>query len=83
MDQLDTAGRVGPDLDAETTQVLAWNRHGIASTQLNFGRVPGGGPVENVYVNVALIARGRLQRFEVFDPTAVERALTRFAELCA
>ena len=74
---------LAPDVDAETTQVLTWNRHGLVSTQRNFGTFPGGGPFENRYVAVALIAEGRLQRFEAFDPAAADRALARFEELCA
>ncbi|MBP1690091.1 MAG: hypothetical protein H6Q34_664, partial [Deltaproteobacteria bacterium] len=33
--------------------------------------------------SAALIAERRLQRFEAFDPTAADRAVACFAELCA
>jgi ketosteroid isomerase-like protein len=73
---------LAPDLAAETRQVLAWNRHGLVSVVRNFGTVPDGGPFENLYVQVLLIAGGRIQRYEAFDPTDADRAVARFAELC-
>jgi ketosteroid isomerase-like protein len=72
---------LAPDLAAEVSRVLAWNRHSLAAMARTFGTVPNGGPFENVFVAVALIEGDRIQRCEVFDVTDAERALARFAEL--
>jgi hypothetical protein len=46
-----------------------------------FGRRDGG-PFENVFVNVVLVDRDLIQRYEFFDLTDADRALARFSELC-
>ena len=44
---------------------------------------PHGGPFENIFSSVLLSDRDRLERYEIFDVADDDRALARFAELCA
>jgi hypothetical protein len=43
----------------------------------------GGGPFENLSINVLMTQADRVRRLELFDITAADAALARFAELCA
>jgi class 3 adenylate cyclase len=74
---------LAPDVGAEGLRLLAWNRHGRVAVWRVFGTVRDGGPFENVFIGVYLIAGDSIQRYELFDITVVDRALARFAELCA
>jgi ketosteroid isomerase-like protein len=75
---------LSPDMAGEASQTLAWNRHGLVVANRIVGTVPnGGGPFENVFVTVVLTAGNHIAHFEVFPITDAERALARFAELCA
>ena len=67
----------------ETFRILAWNRHGRADVNRQFGTLRDGGPLETVFVRVIVTDGDRIQRYEVFDVGDTDQALARFAELCA
>ena len=65
-------------------RVLAWSDQGFAIGVRRLGTVADAGdPFENEIFAVALVADGRLQRYEVFGEADAERAVARFAELCS
>jgi hypothetical protein len=75
---------LAPDWGAEAVRILAWNRHGRVGVGRMSGTMPdGGGPFEALLVTVFVTDGDRIQHFELFDAAEFDRALTRFAELCA
>ncbi len=75
---------LAPDWSGEAIRTLAWNRHGRVAMQRTSGTMPdGGGPFENVMVQIAVTDGARIRHIELFDVAEVERALARFEELCA
>jgi class 3 adenylate cyclase/tetratricopeptide (TPR) repeat protein len=72
-----------PDVDVEAPRILTWNRHGRVDVSRVFGTLRDGGPFENVLLRVMVTDGDRIRRMEVFDVGDADRALTRFAELCA
>jgi ketosteroid isomerase-like protein len=71
-------------LTFEVLRVLAWNDRGMVVTLRRYGSIAGGGgPFENFPSSVVLSRGGRIACYEFFDEPEVERALARFAELCA
>lgn len=76
---------LAPDAQVESVQILAWNRHGAVSVLVARGTrtSAGGGPFENSAICVMLTDGERITHYEAFDVTDTDRALARFAELCA
>ena len=72
---------LAPDVRSEPFRILAWNRRGRASLTRVLGTTRDGAEFENLLVSVFLAPGDRIQRFEMFDVTDVERALARFEEL--
>jgi ketosteroid isomerase-like protein len=71
------------DVAVEELYTLAWNEHGRVVVNRLAGTFPGGGPFERPNASVWLARDGRLARYETFESADAERALARFAELCA
>jgi ketosteroid isomerase-like protein len=68
----------------EVAQVLAWSERGMVVVLRRHGSVSdGGGPFENFPIGVSLNRGDRISRYELFEDTDADRALARFAELCA
>jgi hypothetical protein len=62
--------------------MLACDRHGFVGSGRLFGTfTEGGGAFEIYTINVFAVERGRITRYEVFEPEDVDAALARFAEL--
>jgi class 3 adenylate cyclase/ketosteroid isomerase-like protein len=74
---------LAPDVHAETLHVLAWNRHGRAYVVRRFGTLREGGPFENFFLVLGLTEGDHVPRYEIFDVADADRAIARFAELCA
>jgi len=74
---------MSPDHAVEWSRMLAWNRHGFVALTRTFGTVPDGGPFENVFISVRLMAGNLTQRFEFFDLAHADRALACFEEFSA
>jgi ketosteroid isomerase-like protein len=74
---------LAPDVQAEVLRILAWNRHGRVHLVRRFGTLREGGPFENFFLSVALTEGDHVPRYEVFEVAETDRALARFAELCA
>jgi len=83
LESLRAHAEMSPDLTAEGVHVLAWNAHGLVIAVRTSGTVPDGGPFENLFLTLAVIADDRIEVFETFELDDEERALARFAELCA
>jgi hypothetical protein len=75
-------GELSPDLDAEVLRILAWNRCGCTDLTRVFG-TRDGGAFESLFIRVLLTEGAHIQRYELFDVGDTDRALARFAELCA
>ncbi len=73
---------LAPDWEFEAPRILAWNERGGVQLVRVFGTREGG-PFENLDVRFMLTDGARVQRVELFDLADTERALARFAELCA
>jgi ketosteroid isomerase-like protein len=83
IDSLRTLADLAPDVGWEQFWILAWNRHGRVFVGRRFGTARDGGPFEDVVVWVLLTRGDHVQRYEFFDVGDADRALARFAELCA
>jgi hypothetical protein len=71
---------LGPGLAADVRRILAWGRQGLVATIRTHGNVRDGGPFENVFIGVFLVAGERMARYEPFNLADLERALARFDE---
>jgi class 3 adenylate cyclase len=75
---------LSPDFETHVVRLLEWNRHGRVAVVRQVGSaLQGGGPFENSFLSFMLARGDRVCRQEVFDITAADAALARFAELCA
>jgi hypothetical protein len=75
---------IASDWTGESCGILAFGRHGRVIVTRAFGTTPdGGGPFENLLVNVLCTDGAVVRQLEMFDIGDVERALARFAELTA
>ena len=73
---------LAPDIQFDAVHMLACDRHGFVGAGRNFGTLAdGGGAFEVLTINVFSVERGRITRYEVFEPEDVDAALARFAEL--
>jgi class 3 adenylate cyclase/ketosteroid isomerase-like protein len=82
VDSLAVFWDLAPDGQADTLHVLARDRHGVVSAGRVLGTLAeGGGAFETYFVNVLIVERGRIARYELFEPEDVDVALARFAEL--
>jgi hypothetical protein len=84
-DRLDAAGdELGDGVIVEVFRVLAWSEQGHVVAVRRFGTIAdGGGPFEVHAILTRLVVDGRIRRVEVFGEADAERAVARFAELCA
>jgi ketosteroid isomerase-like protein len=81
---LQAVDELGDGVVWEVFRVLACNEQGFVKGVRRLGTIAGGGgPFENEVYAAALVADGRIQRYEVFGEADAERAVARFAELCA
>lgn len=68
----------------DAVRILTWSEQGFVVGIRRLGTIAaGGGPFENDLHLTALVANGRFQRYELFGEADPERAVARFAELCA
>jgi ketosteroid isomerase-like protein len=71
-------------LSWDVFRALASSERGWVIGIRRLGSIPdGGGRFENEFYTTTLVVDGRIQRFEVFGEADAERAVARFAELCA
>lgn len=86
-DELVAAVRVHIDLAndfrSETDRLLGWNRRGSVAVMHQYGTVPDGGPVENVFLRLIVGDGDRVRHFETFDVIDADLALARFETLSA
>jgi ketosteroid isomerase-like protein len=72
------------DLTWDVFRALAWSERGCVIGIRRLGNIPdGGGPFENELYMTMLVVDGLMQRYEIFGEADAERAVARFAELCA
>jgi ketosteroid isomerase-like protein len=82
VDSLSVFWDLAPDGQADTVHILACERHGVTSAGRVLGTLAeGGGAFETYFINVLIAERGRITRYELFEPEDVDAALARFAEL--
>jgi hypothetical protein len=74
---------MAPDFSVELLRVLAWTRHGALVLTRTYGSLRDGGPFENVFLAINLVAGGRLTLTEPYAIADGDRALARFHEICA
>ena len=75
---------LGDGVIVEVFRVLAWSEQGHVVAVRRFGTIAdGGGPFEVDAILTRLVVDGRIQRSEIFGEADAERAVARFAELCA
>jgi hypothetical protein len=74
---------LAPDVQLCQPHLLARERHGQIAVTRAFGTLREGGAFEVLMVGVAILEAGRYVRLEIFDIEEADRALARFAELCA
>jgi hypothetical protein len=68
----------------EVFRVLAWSEQGhVVAVRRSGAIADGGGPFEVEAILTGLVVDGRIRRVEVFGEPDAERAVARFAELCA
>jgi hypothetical protein len=82
VESLRAAAALAPDLNVELVRILAWNHLG----RVQLARMVGtrdGGPFENLFLGVVLTEGNHVSCNELFDVADADRALARFAELCA
>ena len=81
---LQAVDELGDGVVWEVFRVLVCSEQGFVKGVRRLGTIAdGGGPFENEVYVAALVADGRIQRYEVFGEADAERAVARFAELCA
>jgi ketosteroid isomerase-like protein len=73
---------LAPDIQFDAVHMLACDRHGFVGAGRNVGTLAdGGGAFEVLTISVFIVERGRITRYEVFEPEDADAALARFAEL--
>jgi hypothetical protein len=73
---------LAPDSQFDAAHMLACDRHGFVGAGRIFGTLAdGGGAFEICTISVFSVERGRITRYEVFEPEDVDAALARFVEL--
>ncbi|RIK95834.1 MAG: hypothetical protein DCC71_22980, partial [Proteobacteria bacterium] len=74
--------RMSRDVETELLWIAAWSDRGRVDVGRTHGTMPdGGGPFENPYVRVLVVAGDRIRHFEIYAIGELERALARFAAL--
>jgi hypothetical protein len=71
------------DADTEMLRIVTWNHRGRVDVVRQFGSILDGGPFEHLFVRVCVTDGPHIRRYELFDVGDVDRAVARFAELCA
>ena len=83
LESLQAMAELAPDVASEPMRTLAWNAHGRVVLVRTYGTNFTGGPFERFDLMVWRSDDEHVLSVDVFDPGDAERALARFAELCA
>jgi ketosteroid isomerase-like protein len=83
VDSVAALWELAPETQVQAGHWLAYNSHGAIAHVRRTGVIPDGGDFESDNLSLLMVSGGRITRVELFEVAASDKALARFAELCA